>query len=167
VTAGGGTEGSSYGTDFQNNIFYEVGDDSANTNAGWYYNGMPHLGVESNTTVTANYNFVCGTNSWPKKTGVDDWQHWAITGQEVNGINGGDPGFADVATWNFRLLTNSILLGAGNDLSALFTTDFLGNTRSAWDIGPFEGGVGGGDAGTSVSHTFQGRQTFSGRVEFR
>lgn len=131
----GGNNGSGYGTEWYNNIFFACSDGQT-ASRGWYYNGT---GVGStNTTVFANYNFVCGTNGALKQVAPpDNAFRWAVTGQEANGINGGLPLFVDVPHLDFRLQTNSTLAGAGTVISG-FTTDINGLTRSApWDMGPF------------------------------
>lgn len=46
--------------------------------------------------------------------------------------------FVDASGGNFALIKNSPCIAAGTDLSAYFTTDIAGTTRSTWDIGAFE-----------------------------
>jgi len=49
--------------------------------------------------------------------------------------------FTDYANGDFSLKNytgSGALIGAGTDLSAYFTTDIAGTTRSTWDIGAFE-----------------------------
>lgn len=46
--------------------------------------------------------------------------------------------WTDAANGNFSLVSGSPLYDAGTDLSAYFTTDIAGTTRSSWDIGAFE-----------------------------
>lgn len=46
--------------------------------------------------------------------------------------------WTDAANGNFSLVSSSPLIGEGTDLSAYFTTDIIGTTRSTWDIGAFE-----------------------------
>lgn len=138
----GGQGGGLRGIDIRNNIFYGCGQNGTNTGFGWYLNGTPYVGdpgVGTNSTFAfADYNYVAGSNNVAKQIGVDDPFHWAVTGQEVHGINGGDPKFAGLANYDFRLLSTSPLINAGVVLSG-FTTDFWGRERgSAWDIGPFE-----------------------------
>ena len=53
--------------------------------------------------------------------------------------------FEDYANGDLRLKAGSALIGAGTDLSADFTTDITGATRTIpWDIGAFEYSAGGG-----------------------
>ena len=90
-------------------------------------------------TLEADFNFVCGINGSPKRVAPpDDGYHWAITGQEVRGVNGGDPLFQDPEHLGFQLLENSPLLGRGTRL-AEFTETLYGQPRpAAWSIGPLE-----------------------------
>ncbi|HQO61548.1 MAG TPA: choice-of-anchor Q domain-containing protein, partial [Deltaproteobacteria bacterium] len=67
-----------------------------------------------------------GTNAVdisPGATEADDW----------------NAAFTDYANGDFSVKdTSSPLYDAGTDLSAYFTTDIIGTTRSTWDIGAFE-----------------------------
>lgn len=140
VTAGGGVNGSSYGTIFYNNIFFKNAYGTAN-NSGWYFNATDVTGPSTNTTVFADYNFVTGSNYVAKLVAPpDDVYHWGAAPNtlEVNGINGGDPYFVNAAAGDFRLRSNSPLLNAGTNLSSEFTTDYLGRVRTGWSIGPFD-----------------------------
>lgn len=132
----GGQGGDLLGIDIRNNIFFGCGQGGTDTGKGWYENGS----TATNSTVTiADRNYVSGSNFTAKVTAPpNDSFHWAITGQEVNGVNGGDPKFTDSAIYDFRLAANSPLINAGTVLSE-FTTDFWGRERgSTWDIGPFD-----------------------------
>jgi hypothetical protein len=94
VSTGGGANGSSWGTIWNGNIFFESGGGTAN-NSGWYYNGTDGAQA-TNTTVTADYNFVCGTNGAAKLVALLRIPRlsWGAepTTVEANGINGGEPG---------------------------------------------------------------------------
>jgi len=139
VSTGGGDNGSSWGTVWKGNIFFESGGGTAN-NSGWYYNGTDGAQA-TNTTVSADYNFVCGTNGAAKLVAPPHSSlRWGAdpTTQEANGINGGSPVFVDASTGDFRLRSTSTLIDAGANLSSEFTTDYLGQTRSGWSMGPFE-----------------------------
>jgi hypothetical protein len=139
VSTGGGENGSSWGTEWKGNIFFESGGGEA-SNSGWYYNGTDGAQA-TNTTVTADYNFACGTNGAAKLVAPPHSSlRWGAepTTLEANGINGGDPLFVNASAGDFRLRSTSALLNAGADLSSEFTTDFLGRTRSGWSMGPFE-----------------------------
>lgn len=59
----------------------------------------------------------------------------------VDNIVSGD--FEDEANGDYTPAAGSALLGAGQDLSAFFTDDIIGNARSDWDIGVFEVQAGG------------------------
>lgn len=125
---------SAHGSTMFNNIFLNCGD--YRTNNGWYY-FYTYL-----TNVSADYNYVAKTNYTTVKQdelmrmvgdagGWDPSEWW-----EDHGINGGDPSL----NGDYTVPTNSILV-AGTNLSALFTTDMLGETRPAsgvWTMGPYE-----------------------------
>lgn len=127
---------SAHGTQVINNIFLDCGD--ARNTVGWYA-----IGTEL-TNVIADYNFV-GKNGFQAVRINED--HVAVGGEvpwngfrwwEPNGINGGDPRFVNATMLNFHLRSNSPLIGAGKNLSVLFTGDFDGKQRSSrWDIGAF------------------------------
>jgi len=139
VSTGGGDNGSSWGTIWRGNIFFESGGGEA-SNSGWYYNGTDGAQA-TNTTVIADFNFVCGTNGAAKLVAPPHSSlRWGAnpTTVEASGINGGDPVFVDAAAGDFRLRSTSPLLDAGDNLSSEFTTDYLGRTRSGWSMGPFE-----------------------------
>lgn len=144
VTTVMGINKSSQLEDFRNNIFFENYQHGRNTNAGWYANGyLVAGGLDTNVSFVANspdYNFVCGTNFFPKDAAPpDDYANWAVTGQEVHGINGGNPQFRDPANHDFHLNANSPLINAAVVISGGPATDFWGRDRGvAWDIGPFE-----------------------------
>ena len=57
--------------------------------------------------------------------------------------------FVAASSGNFSLVSGSPLIGEGTDLSAYFTTDIAGTTRSTWDIGAFEY-VASGGGGVSI-----------------
>jgi hypothetical protein len=114
-----------------NNIFCRIG-------------GVESAGVYAGAEV-ADYNLI---------TDVDDTDKTGYS--EANGINGGyTPAqiFTDPANGNFTLKAGSPAIDSGADLSAYFTTDYLGNARpaGAWDIGAYEyGGSTPPDASTNV-----------------
>lgn len=137
----GGENGSCLDLGMTNNVFFECGTNRGiATSSGWYQNGLDTWGT--NATVYANYNYVCGSNYAAKATGAPDSPYkWAITGQEANGINGGNPLFVAPDSKDFRLQTNSPLVGVGTVCGG-FTDDYFGLTRpAAWSIGPFESGT--------------------------
>ena len=88
-----------------------------------------------------------GSNTWNADgSGIDGvtFEYWQGTlGFDVNGINGVNPSLGA----DYRLLEDSPARSAGENLSAIFTTDGDGLTRPAegnWDIGAFQYGGGGG-----------------------
>ncbi len=78
-------------------------------------------------------------------------------GDGTNAVDLGDSSeswnaqFADYDATNpdVSLISGSALIGAGTDLSAYFTKDIAGTTRSSWDIGAFEY-VASGGGGVSI-----------------
>ena len=78
-------------------------------------------------TVTNDYNLFYGNTSWDVRDGVAG----------ANTVTA-DPLFDS----NFTLQAGSPAIDNGADLSAYFTTDYAGNTRSGtWDIGAYEFGA--------------------------
>ena len=76
---------------------------------------------------------------------------YVTSGWEDNSINGIDPMFTDAANCDFTLQAGSPLIGAGMDLSAYFTTDFTGATRTTWDIGAYAYGSAGPPSGGTAT----------------
>jgi hypothetical protein len=166
-----------HGAKMLNNMLIMCG--SGSTNNGWY------IFFEDLTNIVADYNMVSKSNWLAVKPDLDEiavgtpgggWNNGVDVDTdwyEVHGINGGDPIFVDAANFNWRLQTNSPGIDAGTNLTAYgLTDDFFGQPRSGtWDMGPFEGGVGGGDeeesGSTNTVHTFSGKQTFSGKSVFQ
>ncbi|MDO8647360.1 MAG: right-handed parallel beta-helix repeat-containing protein [Candidatus Diapherotrites archaeon] len=67
-----------------------------------------------------------------------DWKSDSL--QDANSLLG-NPGFVNAAAGNFRLLSGSSAINAGQNLSAYFNDDFDGNPRptaGVWAIGAFE-----------------------------
>lgn len=54
-----------------------------------------------------------------------------------NQVNGASTTFNAPASYDFTLKAGGYAVGTGADLSAIFTTDILGRTRSTWDIGAY------------------------------
>lgn len=136
VIALGGPNGSCIGTEIKNNIFFECGKASSGT-SGWYENGLSPWAT--NVTVAADHNFVTGLRGASKLTAppVNPFR-WGIPGQEVHGINGGDPKFEDPENLGFRIVSGSPLLGKGTPL-ADSSESLDGQPRKAsWSIGPQE-----------------------------
>lgn len=69
---------------------------------------------------------------------LPDWQTYS--GKD-GASTFGDPMLVSIegppSTWNVRPAGGSPLNGAGQDLSAFFTTDITGATRTTWDIGAY------------------------------
>ena len=131
---GGGSRGTFNHADLRNNIFYLCGIGS--TSSGWYNNQTNDAyGFDF-----ADHNYVAGTNGQakivPPPDAITRWGSWGT--EQTGGTNGGLPGFTDVAVYDYRLAADSQLLGVGADLSANFTTDFFGQPRAVWSIGPFQ-----------------------------
>lgn len=53
----------------------------------------------------------------------------------TNQIDGGSSTFIDGASGNFEICNDGYAIGVGVDLSATFTTDYNGATRTRWDLG--------------------------------
>lgn len=138
ITTGGGERGSSYGTQIYNNIFFGAGVGDLAT-SGWYYNAASQA-QSSNTTVYADHNFVAGLSGSAKSAAppYDSYLRWGATnlaGQtEINGVNGGFPGFVNATAGDFRLLESALVKGIGTNVGA--TVDFLGRPiNSPPDLG--------------------------------
>lgn len=115
----------------KNNIFLECGIDPTNTGKGWY------TAPTNLTDLDCDYNYVGGAGYAPKATGTERSRFRFV---EPHGINGGDPSFGNVTAFDFRLLSNSLLIDKGTLIST-FSDDMAGTTRpmgNAWDIGPYE-----------------------------
>lgn len=86
-------------------------------------------------------NSFWGTNNvWWDYPGV---QYYDTSGLPVNppadrqtglAINT-DPKFVSPTTFNYAFQAGSPCIGVATNLSAFFTTDFYGNTRTTWDLG--------------------------------
>lgn len=134
----GGSGGNLRDIDVCNNAFFKCGPGGGtSTSQGWYYNITR---APNSTMFRMDCNFVTGASYATKDVAPpDDGFHWKVTGTESRGINGGDPKFVDEANYDFRLQSDSPLVGAAENLSSSFTTDFFGQPRtSSWSIGPFE-----------------------------
>lgn len=68
----------------------------------------------------------------------------------ASAVNGGNPLFANESGYDFHLVNGGVLVGAGTNLSSVFTTD-CGNcsrpTAGAWDIGVYQHGTTNGSGG--------------------
>jgi hypothetical protein len=94
-----------------------------------------------------NVHIDCGSSRWGGST--TDYNYWTDStyrfwdSHEVISTEAACA-FVNAAGHDFRIGTNSVLLGAGLNMSAdasMSTTDFAGNTRpssGAWSIGPYQ-----------------------------
>jgi Protein of unknown function (DUF1565) len=118
----------STGAQVVNNIFLQCGSNPGNTGQGTVGEDGQDL-----TTLNISYNYFGGAGFAAKNGGY--------TG--THAVNGGDPKLANISAYDFHLLTNSPLIGAGTNLSQYFAKDRDGNARPAmgnWDIGPYQFG---------------------------
>lgn len=133
IIFGIGSQGQANNTNIRNNLFVECGT-SASDAQGWYAG-------DAITGPVFDYDLVVGTGAGTTKnntawtTGVG-----GVTGTfETHGINGSSPLFTNAALGDFRILDGSPVIGAGVDLSAVFTNDITGATRTApWDMGAYK-----------------------------
>jgi hypothetical protein len=134
------------GVKIVNNIFHNINKASSGSSAQIFNFGnisSPTLDNISTSNVQIDYNvFSAGGNGVTRfhrgtvLYNVGDWGGGIMD----NGINA-DPLFVSYALEDpdndYRLQSGSPAIGSGLDLSAFFTTDKDGNTRTAWDIGPY------------------------------
>jgi len=120
------TKGNGHNITVKNCIFFECGSSASNPAIGWY---GPEVGT---TNFVGNHNLVIGTGAGTTKTG------FTAGGLEANGINGVDPLFTS-GDPTLPLQSASPCIGAGENLSSLFTTAYNRVTRTPpWDIGAYE-----------------------------
>jgi hypothetical protein len=131
--------GEAYGGVAMNNAFVTCGGYGID-NCGWYYR-IGYSGMNPPHDAKADFNYVVNTtNTWSQKV-VGTYAFESYKFYEAHGVNGGDPKFADVGGFDFRIDADSVLV-TGTNLSSLgFTTDYTGGTRSNWSIGAFEYGA--------------------------
>lgn len=137
---------SSLGSEVINCVFLKDGSNPSSASLG----GIGADGV-SLSTMLIDHNYFAG-NNYAAKSG-------AYIG--TNPINGGDPKFLNEAGYDFHLLTNSVLIGAGINLSSIFTDDRDGNTRpssGAWDVGAYAYTTNSGESLSPPSVAPQGLQ---------
>jgi hypothetical protein len=82
-------------------------------------------------------NGVITENNWYFNVNHGSQSPW-----DPNQAGSGDPGLVDLAGGDFRLASDSLLLGKGTNLSGFYTVDFEGNPTSesgAWDVGAYQG----------------------------
>jgi len=99
-----------------------------------------------NCSLTNNIWEACYFSADHVTTGEGNNAYYANTGAGVPSgtpgqVNGASTTFADAANRDFTLKSGGYAIDAGADLSAIFTTDFAGNTRAGtWDIGAYDDG---------------------------
>jgi hypothetical protein len=127
--------------DLRNNIFYRT---TAAQNSAVLFEANNGVG-----TLVCDYNLYYADQSLAGWQAVNNgsgltFVQWQALGYETNGILA-DPDVVSIAgassTWDVRPSLGSPVIGAGADLSSIFTTDYIGNTRSSWDIGAYEYGA--------------------------
>lgn len=119
---------SSAGSEIVNCVFLACGSNPASASLG----GIGSNGV-SLSTLKIDTNYFAGTN-YVAKNGAYIGTH---------PINGGNPKFVNETAYDFHLQTGSPLIGAGINLSSVFTQDGDGIARPAsggWDVGPYQFG---------------------------
>ena len=128
------TNYSSAGSAIVNCVFLECGSSPSVGSQG----GIASDSVDL-TTLNITKNYFGGTNNAAKSG--------AYIGTQV--INGGNPMFVNAPGYDFHLQAGSPLIGAGTNLSTVFTQDRDGNARpasGAWDIGAYQYGATGATA---------------------
>ena len=111
-----------------------------------------YCGIEENSSsiayaITAAYNLY-NTPNFKHLASFKTWTQWKALGAGYDNTgsigNAVDPLFT--STSDFSLSSNSPARNAGTNLSALFTTDYLGNQRpigaNTWNMGAYEYGAG-------------------------
>jgi hypothetical protein len=128
------TTAGSWTATIQNNIF--------STLKSCIYNPTSNATITSDNNIfydIANVGHI-GTTWY---SSLSSWQGYlgggcpSATGNDCNSVTT-DPKF--VSSSDFSLQEDSPAIDSGDDLSASFTTDILGNTRSTFDIGAYEYG---------------------------
>jgi hypothetical protein len=101
-----------------------------------YSGGVAYVKDDRLTGVETDYNYVTGNPSqgYPARTNFS----------ETHGINGGDPKFVNLATWDFHLRAGSPAIDKGTAVAGFnFDKDSVSRPQGAgWDIGPYEYGSG-------------------------
>lgn len=160
---------------WDNSLFYKSAQDSGFNSPLTFY--TPDAQFDSTGSMVRNSFFIaCGNNGssvygsgyLATNNFVANASFAAVSSPPGTGtINGGNPLWTDIDNGDFSIASGSPARNAAVDLSDDFTTDFDGETRSDWDIGPdeFNAGEGGGESNPGVS--LSGRVSISGRVTFQ
>lgn len=95
-------------------------------------------------SVNGTTQFKSGTYPNEQLYNFTDWKSYVPTGYDANSLYAdplfvGTPGSFTPANYAIAILSPA--KEAGADLSSTFTTDFLGNTRSVYDVGALEYGA--------------------------
>lgn len=131
LNLGHGDRGSSAGVRAFNNVFLDCGLVDAD-NSGWYAVNEAYQDRQF------DYNYV-GKNNYGKLR-EENPPSSGFRWYEPNGINGGDPGFVNVSTYDFHLRADSPLIDRGTAIAS-FSHDFDGKLRpqlAPWEIGAFQ-----------------------------
>ena len=128
-----------YGGEIKNNIFFACGDNDVTK--GWYSQAVSGSFTPSPDLLTnCNWNFVANADLSGKTADTVYPSSSPYKFYEPNGINGGDPKFANPSVYNYYLQTGSPLIDTGTALLGIIR-DFAGTSRpqnGTNDIGAFE-----------------------------
>ena len=132
LVKGSTDRGVAHNCEFYNNIFYKGGANPSSTSQGFW--GFDLKGQTLNGFKGDN-NLVLGEG-----VGVQKGVSWTWFGVNANSLNGVDPLFVNPTNptkpEDLYLRQGSPAIGAGKNLSDIFTTDFSGRRRmTRWDIG--------------------------------
>jgi hypothetical protein len=123
--------------------------------------GSTYLVNIGNTSTTFDYNLLYSSASynemyWNGTGYTSKATFYGATGQGQHDVWDENPDLTNPATIDFTCQAGSPAINAGVDLSATFTTDYSGTTRSGtWDIGAYEYDSS-STIPTTVGVTFQG-----------
>jgi hypothetical protein len=118
--------------------------------------GTATYGILTDSSATVTNCVVAGfaiEDIFGTPIGANNFTEDGSIGSTVSTMDGVD--FVSPSTGDYRPASGGALDGAGTDLSAFFTDDITGATRTQWDIGAF-GIVGGGSTtvgADSLSHS--------------
>jgi hypothetical protein len=122
-----------------NNTFYNIGGATNKAQIMFYpLASNPSVYLTNNvwescTFTMTNYVNSQGNNGYYGNTGA------GVPSGTPGQVNGASTTFTSPGTYDFTLKPGGYAIGAGADLSSIFTTDFAGTTRYApWDIGAYQ-----------------------------